>query len=160
MGRAYVECGELDVWVLVPYPLLQRAHGIFRLHRLGANHVGYLEVEGHVFSSWSQHSTAQLAVHQVQYIQARGRGALDLFIERAVGRGPEPARHGVWEMDSMCGGVGCRSLQGIRGIDDAVVELLVVSSGRAGVVAAARSDAVVVLSQQPLSHGSQAHVPM
>jgi hypothetical protein len=62
-GVAYVECGKLDVGVLVPYALLQRAHGIFRLHRLGANHVGYLEVEGHVFSAGRQYSMAQLAVY-------------------------------------------------------------------------------------------------
>ena len=50
MGIACIQCGNLDVWVLVLYPALQRAHGIFRLHRFGANDVGYLEVERHVLS--------------------------------------------------------------------------------------------------------------
>jgi hypothetical protein len=31
----------------------------------------------------------------MKYIQARGRSALDLLIEGAVGGGPEPARHGI-----------------------------------------------------------------
>lgn len=43
-----VEGRKLDVWVLVPYPALQGSHGIFRLHCLGSNHIGYLEVERHV----------------------------------------------------------------------------------------------------------------
>ena len=49
-SASYVQGGKLDVGVLIPYPLLQCAHGISRLHRLGANNVGYLEVEGHVLS--------------------------------------------------------------------------------------------------------------
>ena len=52
---AYVEGGQLDVGVLVAYPLLQRAHGVFSLHRLGPNHVGYLEIEGHVLSAACQY---------------------------------------------------------------------------------------------------------
>jgi len=50
-SASYVQGGKLDVGVLIPYPLLQCAHGISRLHRLGANNVGYLEVEGHVLSN-------------------------------------------------------------------------------------------------------------
>ena len=45
---AHIEGRELDVGVLVADPALQRAHSIFRLHRLGPDHVGYLEVERHV----------------------------------------------------------------------------------------------------------------
>lgn len=69
-----IQRGQLDVWVLVADALLQCAHGIFGLHRLGSNHIGDLEVQRHV-------------------LQARGRGALNLLIERARGRGAEPARH-------------------------------------------------------------------
>lgn len=47
----YIESSELDVWVLVPDAALQRAHGIFRLHCLGPNHVGDFEVEGHVLAA-------------------------------------------------------------------------------------------------------------
>jgi hypothetical protein len=41
--------------------------------------------------------TMKLVKLRTPDVQARGGGALDLLIERAVGRGPEPARHG-------CGG--------------------------------------------------------
>lgn len=65
-GICEIQGRELDIWVLVPYPLLQRAHGIFRLHCFGTNDIGYLEVQGHV-------------------LEARGRSPLDLLIESAVG---------------------------------------------------------------------------
>lgn len=51
---SYVEGCQLDVWVLVSYAALQSAHGLFRLHRLGANDIGYLEVEGHVLPADGQ----------------------------------------------------------------------------------------------------------
>jgi len=44
--------------------LLQGAHGLSRRHRLGADHVRDFEIQGHVF-------------------EARGRGALNLLVERA-----------------------------------------------------------------------------
>ena len=93
---AHIQSRQLDVGVLVPYPLLQRAHGIFRLHCLGSNHVGDLEVEGHVLSALYQHVLLQLAQQVACHVQARGCRALNLLVERAVGRRPEPARHGVW----------------------------------------------------------------
>jgi hypothetical protein len=57
---AYIQRGDLDVGVLVFYPALQRAHGISRLHRLGANNVGDFEVERHVFSRNCQHCSSVL----------------------------------------------------------------------------------------------------
>lgn len=57
---AYIQSSQLDVGVLVADPLLQRAHGIFRLHCLGPNYVGYLEVEGHVLPARHQHLSLQL----------------------------------------------------------------------------------------------------
>ena len=50
----YIQCSKLDVGVLVAYPALQGAHGLFRLHCLGANDIGYLEVEGHVLAGDGQ----------------------------------------------------------------------------------------------------------
>ena len=59
------------------------------------------------------------------HIQARGGGALNLLVERAVGRRPEPARHGVWGCASgrsfeggvcqsaMCCGITCSLCCGI-----------------------------------------------
>jgi hypothetical protein len=49
-----VEGGELNVGVLVADALLEGAHGVFRLHRLGADYIGDVEVEGHVLSVWRQ----------------------------------------------------------------------------------------------------------
>ena len=57
---AYIQSSQLDVGVLVADPLLQRAHSIFRLHCLGPNNVGYLEVEGHVLPARHQHLSPQL----------------------------------------------------------------------------------------------------
>ena len=57
---AYIQSSQLDVGVLVAYPLLQRTHSIFRLHCLGPNNVGYLEVEGHVLPARHQHLSPQL----------------------------------------------------------------------------------------------------
>ena len=57
---AYIPSSQLDVGVLVADSLLQRAHGIFRLHCLGPDHVGYLEVEGHVLPARHQHLSLQL----------------------------------------------------------------------------------------------------
>src|SRR5690242_1536264 len=64
-GHAYIQGGQLDVGVLVSYALLQRAHGVSRLHCLGANHVGYLEVEGHVLAVWHQQPVLQLPLCSV-----------------------------------------------------------------------------------------------
>jgi hypothetical protein len=36
---AYIQGGELDVGVLVAYAPLEGAHGFFRLHRLGPDHI-------------------------------------------------------------------------------------------------------------------------
>jgi hypothetical protein len=44
-------------------PLLQRAHGIFRLHCLGPNNVGDLEVEGHILPARHQHVILPLLQH-------------------------------------------------------------------------------------------------
>src|SRR3954447_15737826 len=57
---AYIQGSKLDVGILVPYPPLQCAHGIFRLHRFGPNHVGYLEVQWHVFSAQLEYRTIKL----------------------------------------------------------------------------------------------------
>jgi hypothetical protein len=94
-----IEGGELDVRVLVTDALLQRAHGLFRLHCLGADYIGDVEVEGHVLSIWGQSGGDAWAEEMRGCIQARGGGALDLLVERAVGRGPKPARHGGQDVD-------------------------------------------------------------
>lgn len=91
----YIQSGKLDVGVLIPYPLLQCAHGISRLHCLGANNIGYLEVEGHVLSSIYISMYIEAVRILEKLIQARRCRALDLLVERAGGRGPEPARHDV-----------------------------------------------------------------
>lgn len=70
-----VQGSNLDVWILVAYAAFQRAHGLFGLHRLGADDVRNLEIEGDVLQT--------------------GRGsALDLLIEGRVA-GAEPGRHGA-----------------------------------------------------------------
>jgi hypothetical protein len=58
----YIQSSQLDVGVLVPYPLLQCAHGISRLHRFGSNNVGYFEVEGHILSIQSKQGSSQLDI--------------------------------------------------------------------------------------------------
>lgn len=59
-GSPYIQGCQLDVGVLVPYALLQRAHGVFRLHCLGPNHVGDFEVERHVLSARRQYELLAL----------------------------------------------------------------------------------------------------
>lgn len=49
--KDYIQGSELHVGVLVPYPPLERAHGLLGLHRFRANEVGYLEVQGNVLSA-------------------------------------------------------------------------------------------------------------
>jgi hypothetical protein len=130
-GVAYIQRGQLDVGVLVADALLQRAHGIFRLHRLGPNHVGDLEVQRHVLAGCCQYSMLQLAARG-QYAQARGRGALDLLIEGAVRRGAEPARHGVGRI--ACSGRVVWWIAGVVELCAGVLELLEqrAASGRVG----------------------------
>ena len=47
---AYVQRCKLDVWILIPYPPLQRPHSFLRLDSLGPNDVGYFEIQSNVFS--------------------------------------------------------------------------------------------------------------
>lgn len=47
-GVGKVQRSELYIWILVPYPALQGAHGILGLDCLGANDIRYLEVQRHV----------------------------------------------------------------------------------------------------------------
>lgn len=111
-------------------PALERAHGIFRLHCLGPDHVGYLEVEWHIFSMRYQHLMPYLRGQGG--IQARRGGALELLLEGAVGRRPEPARHGV--------GGDCAVLGGEAG--DAVQLAAVGRSRRAPLVRSRRAESV------------------
>jgi DNA-binding helix-hairpin-helix protein with protein kinase domain len=49
-AEPYVEGAKLGIGVLVVDALLEGAHGFLGLHRLGADDIGYLEVEGNVFT--------------------------------------------------------------------------------------------------------------
>lgn len=61
-AQPYVQSTELGVGVLVADALLERAHGLLGLDRLGSDNVGDLEVEGDVFAVVGKHS--QLGLHR------------------------------------------------------------------------------------------------
>lgn len=63
----------MDIGILVAYPLLQRSHGIFRLHCFGTDEIGDFERGGNI-------------------LEARGSCLFDLLIESSRA-GSEPARH-------------------------------------------------------------------
>jgi hypothetical protein len=52
--RAYPESEELDVWILVVQPTLQRTHGVFGRGGLGPYLIAYFEVEGDVLRACGQ----------------------------------------------------------------------------------------------------------
>jgi hypothetical protein len=54
MARPYVQRAELGVGIPVVDALLERAHSLFGLDRLGSNDIGYLEVEGDVLAARNQ----------------------------------------------------------------------------------------------------------
>src|SRR4051812_36164543 len=53
---AYIQGAQLGVWVLVVDALLERAHRLFWLHRLGSNDIGYLEVESNILTATRKHN--------------------------------------------------------------------------------------------------------
>lgn len=70
-----VQGSKLNVWILVAYSALERAHGLFGLDRLGADDIGDFEVEGNVFET--------------------GRGCtVNLLVESRVACS-KPPRHGL-----------------------------------------------------------------
>lgn len=76
-GVGEIQSSKLHIGILIPYSSLQRAHGVLGLYGLGAYHIGDLEVQRHV-------------------LYARRSSALDLLVERAVGRRAKPACHAAW----------------------------------------------------------------
>lgn len=72
-GIGEFQGGQLDIGILVAYPLLQRSHGIFRLHCFGTDEIGDFERGGNI-------------------LEAGGSCLFDLLIESSSA-GSEPARH-------------------------------------------------------------------
>lgn len=49
-SRPYIQCAQLGVGVFMVDALLERAHGLLRLNRLGSDDIGDFEVEGNVLT--------------------------------------------------------------------------------------------------------------
>ena len=77
---AYVQYCKLDVWILIPYPPLQRPHSFLRLDSFGPNDVGYFEIQGNVFS------VVKLILHYALGILSLARQASSTYKLEAVAR--------------------------------------------------------------------------
>lgn len=77
---AYIQCRKLDVWILIPYPPLQRPHSFLRLDSLGPNAVGYFEIQSNVFS------VVKLVLHYALRILSLTRRASSTYKLEAVAR--------------------------------------------------------------------------